>query len=330
MRLSHYLTVILITLNVISFSLMANDDTLSGTLVVVNKKADTVSFIDLQSRKIKYTRRTGKGPHEIAVNDNATTAVITDYNGGNSLTVFDIKTAKATNTISLAKHPYPHGILYLKGTNKVAVSAEGSNSVVIVDIDSGNIEKAINTFQKGSHMVALAHFNNRVYTPNMHDDTVSEMDINTGKLLRTIATPETPEAITINKSGTELWVGSNKDGFVTVFDLTTEKVIKQWRGFKFPYRILLTKDEKYAVVPDYKNNTLTIFDAVNKTQLHQITFDNIGPKGVAFHPNDRTLFLSAYSKNKLLAIDIPSGKTLFELPTGNGPDGIGYSPIVLE
>ncbi|TMO82176.1 YncE family protein [Pseudoalteromonas spongiae] len=330
MTLSHYLTAIVITLNVISFGLMANDDALSGTLVVVNKKADTVSFIDLQSRKIKYTRRTGKGPHEIAVNDNATTAVVTNYNGGNSLTVFEIKAAKATNTISLVKHPYPHGILYLKGTNKVAVSAEGSNSVVIVDIDSGNIEKAIHTHQKGSHMVALAHTNNRVYTPNMHDDTVSEMDINMGQLLRTITTPETPEAITINKSGTELWVGSNKDGFVTVFDLTTDNVIKQWRGFRFPYRILLTKDEKYAVIPDYKNNTLTIFDAENKTQLHQITFDNIGPKGVAFHPNDRTLFLSAYSKNKILAIDIPSGKTLFELPTGNGPDGIGYSPIVLE
>lgn len=309
---------------------MANDDALSGTLVVVNKKADTVSFIDLQSRKIKYTRSTSKGPHEIAVNDNATTAVVTNYNGGNSLTVFDIKTAKATNTISLAKHPYPHGILYLKGTNKVAVSAEGSNSVVIVDIDSGNIEKAINTHQKGSHMVALSHANNRVYTPNMHDDTVSEMDINSGKLSRTIATPETPEAITINKSGSELWVGSNKDGLVTVFDLTTDNIIKQWQGFKFPYRILLTKDEKYAVIPDYKNNTLTIFDAENEIQLNQITFDSIGPKGVAFHPNDRTLFLSAYSKNKVLAIDIPSGKTLFELPTGNGPDGIGYSPIVLE
>lgn len=317
-------------LSLIGLSLSANDDSLSGTLVVVNKKADTVSFIDLQSRKIKYTRRTGKGPHEIAVNDNATTAVVTNYNGGNSLTVFNIKAAKATNTISLVKHPYPHGILYLKGTNKVAVSAEGSNSVVIVDIDSGNIEKAIHTQQKGSHMVALAHANNRVYTPNMHDDTVSEMDINTGKLLRTIATPETPEAITINKSGTELWVGSNKNGLVTIFDLPTDSLIKQWRDFKFPYRILLTKDEKYAVIPDYKNNTLTIFDAVNKTQLHQITFNNIGPKGVAFHPNDRTLFLSAYSKNKLLAIDIPSGKTLFELPTGNGPDGIGYSPIVLE
>ncbi|KPV93978.1 hypothetical protein AN214_04010 [Pseudoalteromonas sp. P1-9] len=134
----------------------------------------------------------------------------------------------------------------------------------------------------------------------------------------------------INESGSELWIGSNKDGLVTVFDLTTDNIIKQWRGFKFPYRILLTKDEKYAVIPDYKNNTLTISDAVNKTQLHQITFSNIGPKGVAFHPNDRTVFLSAYSKNKILAIDIPSGKTLFELPTGKGPDGIGYSPIVLE
>jgi len=31
-------------------------------------------------------------------------------------------------------------------------------------------------------------------------------------------------------------------------------------------------------------------------------------------------------KNKVLVIDIVSGKKLFELPTGNGPDGIGYSP----
>ncbi|EWH06769.1 hypothetical protein AT00_07415 [Pseudoalteromonas lipolytica SCSIO 04301] len=61
--------------------------------------------------------------------------------------------------------------------------------------------------------------------------------------------------------------------------------------------------------------------------LHQIVFEKgTGPKGVVFHPDDRTLFLSAYEKNKVLVIDIVSGKTLFELPTGNGPDGIGYSP----
>lgn len=321
---------ILIFTSLMTISKRVNSDPLTGTLIVVNKKADTVTFIDLQSRKIKYIRSTGKGPHEVAINDNATTAVVTNYNGGNSLTVFDIKTAKATHTINLADHPYPHGILFLKGTNKVAVSAEGSNSVVIVDIDSSKISKAINTQQQGSHMVALPTSGKLVYTSNMRDNTVSEMDVASGKLLRKITTPEIPEAITINKGGTELWVGSNKHGLVSVFDAASGKVVKEWQGFKFPYRILLTNDEKYAVIPDYKNNTLTIFDAINKTQLHQIRFDNIGPKGVAFHPNDRTLFLSAYNKNKLLVIDIPSGNTLFEIPTGNGPDGIGYSPIVLQ
>lgn len=313
-----------------SQEVLAGSEDLSGTLIVVNKKADTVNFIDLQTRKIKFTRKTGKGPHEVAINDDTSTAVVTNYNGGDSLTVFDIAAAKATSTISLSSYPYPHGVLYLQGTSHVAVSAEGADAVVIVDIASGKIEKAINTQQKGSHMVALPKSAERVYTTNMRDNTVSELDIKTGTLVRTITTSATPEAITVNKAGTELWVGSNEKGLVTVFDLLTGKAVKQWQGFQFPYRILLTRDEHYAVIPDYKNNTLDIIDVKSKTRIQQLKFDHLGPKGVAFHPNDRTLFLSAYSQNKVLAIDIPSGKVLFELATGDGPDGIGYSSIELD
>ena len=53
----------------------------------------------------------------------------------------------------------------------------------------------------------------------MGSNTVSELDVETSRVLRQIPMPETPEAVTINQSGTELWVGSNKDGWVTVYDL---------------------------------------------------------------------------------------------------------------
>ena len=309
----------------------AESKDLQGTVIVVNKKGDTISFIDVASRQIKFTRATGKGPHELALTDDGLWAVVTDYVGGNSLSVFDVKQAKKVRTIDLSEYPRPHGVLFLNDQRRVAVSSEGSDSVVIADIHAGIIEKAIATEQKGSHMVALPASSKRVYTTNMGSHTVSEMAIQSGKLLRKLATPKVPEAITVNKSGTELWVGSNEDGLVTLYDLVSGKQIEQWQGFSFPYRILLTQDEHYAVIPDYSNNTLDILDRVNQKRLHQLKFDKgTTPKGVYFHPDDRTLFMSAYGKNKIFAIDILSGKVLFELPTGDGPDGVAFTPIVFE
>lgn len=329
MKTINYLVYILFICSISTLA-MASDEGMSGTLIVVNKKADTVNFIDLKSRKIKFTRATGKGPHELAISADGRLAVVTDYIGGNSLTVFDVQQAKKIKTIDLSNYPRPHGVLFLKDQRRVAVSSEASDSVVIVDIISGRIDKAIDTKQKGSHMVALPESSERVYTTNIGSNTVSELDVQSGTLLRKISTPKIPEAITVNRAGSELWVGSNDDGLLTVFNLNNVGVIKQWSGFSFPYRILLTNDEQYAVIPDYKRNTLEIIDARNKKKLQQIVFDSgTGPKGVIYHPDDRTLFMSAYGKDKVLVIDIMSGKTLFELPTGSGPDGIGYSPLVL-
>jgi len=331
MKIISYLVYILLFCILSAIPAKANDKMLMGTLVVVNKKDDTVNFIDLQSRKIKFTRDTGKGPHELAMSTDGRLAVVTNYIGGNSLTVFDVQQAKKIKTIDLSHYPRPHGILFLKDQRSVAVSSEGSDSVVLVDIISGQIKKVLATQQKGSHMVALPESSERVYTTNMDSNTVSELDIKTGALLRKIATPNIPEAITVNQSGTELWVGSNEDGLVSVFDLMNGGLIKQFKGFSFPYRVLLTQDEKFAVIPDFKNNTLDIIDVKNKKKLHQVKFGwRTIPNGVVYHPNDRTLFMTSYGKDKVVVIDIPSGKTLFELPTGDGPDGIGYSPLVLQ
>ncbi|WP_448549232.1 YncE family protein [Thalassotalea fusca] len=330
MKVSNCLFYILLSGCLISISSLASEIHLSGTLVVVNKKDDTVNFIDLESRKIKFTRSTSKGPHELAMSADGRLAVVTNYSGGNSLTVFDVQQAKKIKTIDLTNYPWPHGVMFLNDQRRVAVSSEGSDSVVIVDIILGQITKVIGTKQKGSHMVALPKSSKRVYTTNMHSNTVSELDVHSGALLRKISTPNIPEAITVNKEGAELWVGSNEDGLVTVFNLTNSKVIKQWSGYRFPYRILLSSDEQFGAIPDYRKDTLDIIDIRNKEKVHQIEFDRgTGPKGLVFHLDDRTLFLSAYGKDKVLVIDTKSGETLFELPTGGGPDGIGYSPLKL-
>ncbi|XOV81138.1 MAG: YncE family protein [Aestuariibacter sp.] len=304
---------------------------LSGTLVVVNKKADSVSFLDLTSKKLVATRATGKGPHEVVITQDGKWAAVTDYVGGNSLSVYDIVAAKKVREIDLSQYPQPHGILLLADQRRVAVSSEGSDSVIIADIHSGNITQVLPTKQKGSHMVALTGDTKKVYTTNMSDNSVTEIAIESNTLLRQLTMPDTPEAITINKAGTELWVGSNRNGLVTVFDMQSEKPLHQWTEFSWPYRILLTQDENFAVVPDFRMNTLDIIDARQKTTLKRLNFpQGTIPNGVTFYPDDRTLFMSAYGADKIYAIDIATGEKLFTIATEAGPDGIGYSPLLVQ
>lgn len=328
--LTKLVVVFVLSLLSINIAIAHTKQELTGTLLVVNKGGDNVSFVDIASKKVVKNVATGKGPHELAITKDGKWAVTTDYVGGNSLTVLDVASADVARTISLAKYPRPHGILFLQDQKHVAVSSEGSNTAVIANIHTGAIVKVIETKQNGSHMVALPELSDKIYTTNMGDDSVSVLDVKTARLLKTIAMPKTPEAITINQAGTELWVGSNRDGLISLFNTSTDELIKQWDGYTFPYRILLTTDEKYAVVPDYRQNTLDVFDAVNKTKLKRINLGSgDGPKGVFFAPDDRTLFLSLYAKNKIIAISIPTGEILYELPSGDGPDGIGYSDIIL-
>ena len=106
---------------------------LSGTLIVLNKDGHDASFIDLGSGENIATLPTGRGPHELVVSDDGLWAVGTDYDGGNSLSVFDVRNLSKKRAIDLATYPRPHGILMMPGQNEVIVTSESSRAVVLVD-----------------------------------------------------------------------------------------------------------------------------------------------------------------------------------------------------
>jgi DNA-binding beta-propeller fold protein YncE len=305
-------------------------DGLTGTLIVLNKRGDDASFIDLASGEILATLPTGKGPHELVVTDDGLWAIGTDYAGGNSLTVFDIKNLAVERTIDLSQHSRPHGILLLSNNRIVAVTSESNRTVILVDFINDKILHTIGTEQNGAHMVALSADDSTAFTANGASDSVSVIDIKEGRFLKTLDVPDSPEAITTNKAGTEIWVGSNDEGKVTVISAKDGSTIAQWSGFTWAYRILLTKDEKYAVVPDFRAHQLRFFDAQSKTELGALDIPSSGPQGLTLYKDDRALFLSLAAQNKVLVIDIETRKILGEYPAGSSPDGIGYSPIVIR
>ena len=70
-----------------------------GTLPVLNTSDNTVSLVDLASKKSIATIPTGSGSHEVAVSAEGRTAVVCNYGSqlspGSTLTVIDILARKS-------------------------------------------------------------------------------------------------------------------------------------------------------------------------------------------------------------------------------------------
>ena len=316
-----------------SFEVQAQVPGLEGTLVIVNKGEASVSVVDVSSGRELTRLPTGEGPHEVALSPDGTTAVITDYGGrsaGRSLTVVDLPSLKVARTIDLGFHERPHGIAFLSDSIRVVVTSESTRSVIVVNVVTGEVTDVLPTSQDGSHMLALPVPEAAVWTSNIRDGTVSEIDIGSASTSRILAVAQQPEAIGVTPDGAELWVGSNAAGSVSLVNTTDGTVTVALEGFRWPYRVVFTPDGTKALIPDLRAEELVIVDRASREELHRIELTGGAPQGVTVTPDGLTAFQSLSARGEVLAVDLESGEIRGHLPAGTGPDGIAFSSIVIE
>lgn len=302
----------------------------TGSLVVLNKGASTATFIDVASGEILGTLPTGEGPHELAMTGDGRWAVSTDYGGGNSLTVFDVAQMSVVRTIDLSDFPRPHGALFLPGDTVLAISSESSRSVVFVNPFSGEVVGSIDTAADGSHMVAVTGDGAKVYTGDIGSGTVSELDVATMTKERSFRVPQQPEAITVSRDGSQVWVGSNAEGFVSVVEPRTGEVESPLSGFEWPYRILIVEEKNLVVIPDLRRHVVRFVDYEARADLGALSLPDEGPQGVALTHDKGTLFLSLSQAGQVAVIDLASRQIVRRIDAGPTPDGIGWTPLVLR
>jgi YVTN family beta-propeller protein len=298
----------------------------TGTLVVVNKNAATASIVDIGSRLVLATLPTGQGPHEAVMTADGRIAVASNYGADHpSLTVIDIPGHTLLRTIDLGQYRRPHGMQFLPGDSLLAVTSEATGNVVLVRIADGTVVRAIPTTQRGSHMLAIPADGRRIFTGNITDNTVSELDVATGKLIRTFAVPPQPEAINVTPDGSQVWVGSNATGKVSVVDPATGTVTTVAEGFGWPYRICFTPDDAVVIIPDLKNNLVRFFDRTSHEELGQLDLPGAQPQGIIAPPGTGVAFLSLSAEDRVAVIDLVTWEVVTYLPAGDGPDGVAYS-----
>jgi DNA-binding beta-propeller fold protein YncE len=303
---------------------------LAGTIIVTNKTPFTATIIDVASGRTLATLPTGPGPHEITLSRDGRLAVVTDYGAAprKTLTVIDVPAMKVARTIDLGTYTAPHGIHFLPGDSVVAVTSEATGNLVLVNVVEGAVRRAIATSGRGSHMVGVTANGGRGYTGNMQSNSVSELDLATGQLLRQIDVPERPEAINVTPDGAEVWVGSNTTGKVSAIDVKTWSVATVGEGFRWPYRMFFSPDVKTAVIPDLTNEDLRFFDRASKKELGKVLLPGAGPEGITSTPDGKYVLLSLSKQAKVAIIDVASRTVIGYLAAGETPDGIVYTTRV--
>jgi YVTN family beta-propeller protein len=315
----------------------------TGTLVVANMNDNTATVLNAATGATIATLPTGEGPHEVAISHDGRWALVSNYGirgkRGNSLTVIDVASATVNRTITLEGYQSPHGMAFLPGDSIVAVTGETKQAVLLVDFRTGAIKKTLGTRGRATHMVSMTSRGDRLYTANIVDGTVSELNLATGDSARLIRVARQSEGIAVAPDGRSVWAGSNADSVVLVVDLARPGVVDTLRGFGLPYRIAISRDSRVAVVSDPMRGEVRAFTVADRKPKWTIAIpaDSLvataevagssSPEGVAISSDGRWAFVTLQGRNRVITIDIERGVVTRYAVIGTWADGIGYSPL---
>jgi YVTN family beta-propeller protein len=311
----------------------------ANLLLVANKSAHNVSVLDLGTGKTLATIPTGHGPHEVAVSADGSLALVTNYGErskpGSSLTVIDVAKRAAVRTIDLGKHRRPHGVVFFGDGHRAAVTTEDSRSVLVVDAGSGRIERAVETGQDVSHMVALAPDASHAYVANIGSGSLTVIDLKAGKVVKQVATGEGAEGVAVTPDGREIWVSNRAANTLSVVDARSLDVVATLPSPGYPIRAVLTPDGRHALVSNARSAELAIFDVKARKELKRLKLleDDKGmvsqlfgagsfPVGIAVSTDGRRAFVAITGGDRIAVVDTNTWTVTGYWETGDEPDGM--------
>jgi YVTN family beta-propeller protein len=319
------------------------------TLLVVRKSGDAVDFIDPGSGLRLATVATGAGPHEISVAPGGAQAVVSNYGErdrpGTTLSLLDLQQPRELRRIDLAPHGRPHGVAWY-APDRIAVTTEGSQHLLLVDPRDGRIVRAIPTAQETSHMVVVDAAARRAYVTSIGSGSTSVLDLEAGTRLADIATGRGSEGLALAPDGREVWVAARADDTISVIDADTLAVTARLAVPGVPIRIAMTPDRRTALVTCAGSGELVVIDTATRSERSRHRVDvplapgaaarpfarlapgSVLPVGLLVAPDGRSAYVAATMGDRVVQLDVTSGEMLREIDVGGEPDGLGSTPTL--
>ena len=297
-------------------------------IVVANQQSGVATLVDLGSGRVSHVEL-GLKPHEVAVSPDTRIAVLTipseTFNrSSRKVVVLDLATAKVQRVIDLGNYKEPHGIAFLSDSVALIGTLVGT-SAVYVDVRNGKVLRAVDGLPENPYVVKLTA-TGRAYVSSPHSSKVSEIDVATGRVTRTIEIPDDPAGIAVTADGKELYAAvwrENGGGGIAIYNLEKGAVVTKLPATQ-PRRITVTPDGKHVVVSD--RDHVRIIDRAT-AQLRSVSVgQNGGGSGVACSPDSVRCYIPLSQSGEIVEVQIATGAVLRRFKAQRGVDGIAYIP----
>jgi DNA-binding beta-propeller fold protein YncE len=313
----------------------------AADLLVSNQGGDSVWRLSAQDGRQRGEFRTGDSPHEIAVSPDGRHAVVSNYGGvhsGNTLSVLDLRGGKPTTTIDLGLHSAPHGVQFLSD-DEVAVTAEGSGSLLVVNIGEGRVDRVIPLGGGVGHMLALSADGRYAYVTKISKGTVSRIDLLLGTVLQERPAGKGAEGLALRPDAAELWVANRDEGTITVHDPVSLAIKRRMSSRGFPLRIAFSADGKRAFVINSGISELLVLDTGTRLPLARVPLARAGlpildtalgraplPINIALDPRRPRAYVAVSGVDRIAVVDTDTWQVIDYWVTGREPGGVVLVP----
>jgi YVTN family beta-propeller protein len=303
---------------------------------VVNQQSDSVTLIDVATMTPYRHVPVVGGPHEAAASPDGRSVLVTNYNKQGAgpqktLSLLSLPGGDTIKTIDLGEYRAPHDVRWVDAT-RVVVTAEASQALLVVNVQTGATERVFRTRSEVSHMLALSSDHTRLYCSNMRAGSVSAFDFRTGEKIKDIPTGKECEGVGVTPDGRWVWAGNRAEDTVAIIDTRTLEVTKRISSPGFPYRVQFTPDGRFALIPHARASALVVADVASQTIVKSIKLGltrvaDPSTAGVFPHPDNRHAFVTVRNDDSMLVVDLVNGETLARVDVQDSPDGVTYSPV---
>jgi YVTN family beta-propeller protein len=302
-----------------------------GELIVLNKDADSVWYVDPDTGEHLATVETEFNPHEVTLSPDGDTAYVTCSLGG-SLLFLDNEARTVRDRFEHDLFEFPHGLAVRESAGELWLVSTYSSQVFVFDIRTEELLETFPTHQTHSHMVTFGPDEQRAYIANIGSDSITVVDADDRRVVADPPVGESPEGIAVDPDTGEVLVANQDDHTLSVvspdtFDSETTTVLGTT-----PIRVVFEPEGRYAFVPNRESDSVSVVDTEFRRDGERRPWEvaripvGIWPGGTVFDPGGDRAFVANNKTNDVSVIDAESFEELGRVDTDYHPDGIAYRP----
>ena len=301
-------------------------------LLILHKGNSSVGFYKLDGTLLTSVP-VGPHPHELVfsadhryayITNNGVMRVEHEGQGGNTVSIVDLKARKNVGEISLGKFRRPHGIAIHPKTGQLLVTTELPDRLLLIDPVKQTIVRTYETKGRASHMVVVDREGKWAYVFNAKSAAVAAIELASSEL-RLIETGGRPETGIFNRDQSKLYVANLDADNITIIDTATKAVIDRIPTGRGPVRLELTPDESEIVFSLINGNKTQFIDLAAHKVVAEIELGG-QPVSLSLSPDGKLAYASLEGDDTICVMSVPDRKMLrkFKTPPGAGPDPVHY------